>query len=91
MPAFAADFFGTKDIGSIYGMMLTAWGTAALFGPTLIARVREATGHYQSAMQIIAIIMLLSSVLPMFLRLSSLRHEILGSKKLIKDVRDGVI
>jgi OFA family oxalate/formate antiporter-like MFS transporter len=37
MPAFAADFFGAKDFGSIYGIMLTAWGAAALFGPTLIA------------------------------------------------------
>jgi OFA family oxalate/formate antiporter-like MFS transporter len=68
MPAFGADFFGAKDIGSIYGLMLTAWGAAALVGPTLIAQVREATGHYQGAMQIMAILMLLSSVVPLFLR-----------------------
>jgi MFS transporter, OFA family, oxalate/formate antiporter len=68
MPAFAADYFGAQQIGSIYGLMLTAWGAAALFGPTLIARVREATGHYQGAMQIIGIVMLISSVVPMFLR-----------------------
>jgi MFS transporter, OFA family, oxalate/formate antiporter len=55
--------------------MLTAWGAAALFGPTLIARVREATGHYQGAMHIIAIVMLLSSVVPLLLRPPSLRRE----------------
>jgi OFA family oxalate/formate antiporter-like MFS transporter len=68
MPALAADFFGPKDIGSIYGAMLTAWGAAAMAGPTLIARVREATGQYQGAMRILGIVMLLSSVIPLLLR-----------------------
>jgi len=27
MPAFAADFFGARDVGSIYGLMLTAWAS----------------------------------------------------------------
>src|SRR3954453_7669610 len=46
MPAFAADYFGPKDVGSIYGLMLTAWGFAGVLGPTLIARIRQGTGHY---------------------------------------------
>src|SRR3954467_9397465 len=33
MPAFAADYFGSKTIGPIYGLMLTAWGFASAFGP----------------------------------------------------------
>jgi hypothetical protein len=49
MPAFVTDYFGAKQVGSIYGLMLRAWDAAALFGPTLVARVREATGHYQGA------------------------------------------
>ena len=76
MPAFAADYFGAQQVGSIYGLMLTAWGAGALFGPTLIARVREATGHYQGAMQIIAIVMLVSSVIPLFLRPVSPRRQL---------------
>jgi MFS transporter, OFA family, oxalate/formate antiporter len=84
MPAFGADFFGAKDIGSIYGLMLTAWGAAALFGPTLIAQVREATGHYQGAMQIMAIVMLLSSVVPLFLRPPKLRREILSPETVMR-------
>jgi OFA family oxalate/formate antiporter-like MFS transporter len=40
MPAFAADFFGSRNVGSIYGLMLTAWGFAGVCGPTLIAHVR---------------------------------------------------
>lgn len=68
MPAFAADYFGAKDVGSIYGMMLTAWGVAGLFGPSIIAQVRQITGHYQGAMTILAIVMLVSTVAPLLLR-----------------------
>jgi MFS family permease len=39
MPAFAADYFGSKNVGPIYGLMLTAWGFASAFGPLLIAHI----------------------------------------------------
>jgi OFA family oxalate/formate antiporter-like MFS transporter len=68
MPAFAADFFGPRNVGSIYGLMLTAWGCAGLFGPTLIAHVRQSTGYYTVALEIIAGIMLISAVLPFIVR-----------------------
>ena len=68
MPAFATDFFGPKWIGSIYGLMLTAWGFAGIFGPLLIARIREATGSYGGALTIIACVMLVSSLLPLLVR-----------------------
>jgi MFS transporter, OFA family, oxalate/formate antiporter len=68
MPAFAADYFGPKDVGSIYGLMLTAWGFAGVLGPTLIARIRQGTGHYAQALHVISIIMLVSAVLPLFTR-----------------------
>jgi MFS transporter, OFA family, oxalate/formate antiporter len=68
MPAFATDFFGPKWIGSIYGLMLTAWGFGGVFGPLLIARIREATGSYSGALTIIACVMLVSSLLPLFVR-----------------------
>jgi OFA family oxalate/formate antiporter-like MFS transporter len=45
MPAFAADYFGPKNVGPIYGLMLTAWGFASAFGPLLIAHMRETAGH----------------------------------------------
>ena len=68
MPAFAADFFGPRNAGSIYGLMLTAWGFAGLFGPTLIAQVRQSTGYYTGALELIAGIMLVSAVLPFVIR-----------------------
>jgi OFA family oxalate/formate antiporter-like MFS transporter len=69
MPAFAADFFGARNVASIYGLMLTAWGLAGLVGPTLIAKVRQSTGHYTGDLDLIAGIMLLSTILPFVIRI----------------------
>jgi MFS transporter, OFA family, oxalate/formate antiporter len=49
-------------------MMLTAWGCAAVFGPSLVAGIRQATGHYQGAMRWLALATLVSAVLPLLLR-----------------------
>jgi OFA family oxalate/formate antiporter-like MFS transporter len=68
MPAFATDYFGAAQIGSIYGLMLTAWGCAAVFGPSLVAGIRQATGHYQGAMCWLALATLVSAVVPLLLR-----------------------
>lgn len=64
MPAFAADYFGSKNVGPIYGLMLTAWGAASAFGPLLIAYLRQFSGSYTSGLHIVAIIMAVSTVLP---------------------------
>jgi MFS transporter, OFA family, oxalate/formate antiporter len=64
MPAFAADFFGAQNVGPIYGLMLTAWGAAGVVGPSLIAWVRQTSGNYADALELIAGIMLVSVVLP---------------------------
>lgn len=68
MPAFAADYYGPGNVGTIYGLMLTAWGFAGAFGPTLISRLRETTGNYSSALYIIAGIMLISTIVPFVVR-----------------------
>jgi OFA family oxalate/formate antiporter-like MFS transporter len=68
MPAFAADFFGARNVGPIYGLMLTAWGLAGMLGPTLIASVRQSTGFYTEALEMIAGIMLVSGILPFLIR-----------------------
>lgn len=64
MPAFTADYFGSKNVGPIYGLMLTAWGAASAFGPLFIAHIREVTGSYHSALHMIAVLMSISVVLP---------------------------
>ena len=68
MPAFAADYFGPSNIGSIYGLMLTAWGFAGVAGPAVIAHLRQQTGHYGQALQVIAMVTLASTLLPLVIR-----------------------
>jgi MFS transporter, OFA family, oxalate/formate antiporter len=68
MPAFAADYFGPKNVGPIYGLMLTAWGFASAFGPLFIAHMRETTGSYSGALRVIAGVMALSTLLPVAVR-----------------------
>src|SRR6266850_3695585 len=64
MPAFAADYFGSKNVGPIYGLMLTAWGCASAVGPLLIAYMRQTTGSYNGALHVIAGVMAVSALLP---------------------------
>jgi OFA family oxalate/formate antiporter-like MFS transporter len=64
MPAFAADYFGSKNVGPIYGLMLTAWGFASAFGPLLIAYMRQTSGTYRGALHVIAGVMAVSMLLP---------------------------
>jgi OFA family oxalate/formate antiporter-like MFS transporter len=68
MPAFAADYFGSKNVGPIYGLMLTAWGCTSAFGPLLIAHLRQSTGSYSSGLRVIAGIMLVSIIGPILVR-----------------------
>jgi len=64
MPAFTADYFGSKNVGPIYGLMLTAWGCASAVGPLLIAYMRQTTGSYRGALHIIAGVMAISALVP---------------------------
>jgi OFA family oxalate/formate antiporter-like MFS transporter len=68
MPAFTADYFGPKNVGPIYGLMLTAWSFASVFGPLYIARMRETAGNYAGALHVIAGVMLVSILLPIIVR-----------------------
>jgi OFA family oxalate/formate antiporter-like MFS transporter len=67
MPAFAADRFGAEHVGSIYGLMLTAWSFAGVLGPMLIAALRQQTGQYGDALYVIAGLMFVSTIIPVLL------------------------
>jgi OFA family oxalate/formate antiporter-like MFS transporter len=68
LPAAAADAFGTKNAGTIYGLLHTAGGLNGLLGPMLIAGVRQATGAYTDALSIMGAIMLASVVIAALVR-----------------------
>ena len=66
MPAFTADFFGTKNLGINYGWVFSAWGFAGVFGPILGLQVKAATGAWLNTFYILAALCALGIVL-MFL------------------------
>src|SRR5881227_14431 len=69
MPAFAADFFGAKNAGTIYGAMLTAWSAGGIVGPILITSFGTTSNpDYATPLYIIAGIMLVSAALPLVAR-----------------------
>jgi OFA family oxalate/formate antiporter-like MFS transporter len=64
MPAFTADYFGSKNVGPIYGLMMTAWGCASAFSSLFFAHLRQSSGSYVSGLHLIAIIMAVSVLMP---------------------------
>jgi MFS transporter, OFA family, oxalate/formate antiporter len=63
-PAFAADYFGPRDVGSIFGLMMLPWAFAASFGPLLFAYLRQINGNYTQALYLIAGLITVALILP---------------------------
>jgi OFA family oxalate/formate antiporter-like MFS transporter len=68
MPAFAADYFGSKNVGRIYGLMLSAWSAGGVAGPLLISKIRDSTGNYDTALYIIAGMLAAACIIPLIVR-----------------------
>src|ERR1044072_7025884 len=41
VPAYLRDMFGTRYVGAIHGLLLTAWSAAGVFGPVIVNYLRE--------------------------------------------------
>ena len=68
MPSFAADTFGSRNIGSIYGKILLAWGVACVVGPLLMEYVKEATQSFAAALYIAAGMLVVGFLLALLYR-----------------------
>ena len=68
MPSFNADYFGTKYMGQIYGMILLAWGVAGIVGPSIAALVKDKTGSYHGALIPVAIMLIVAAIIPFFIK-----------------------
>jgi OFA family oxalate/formate antiporter-like MFS transporter len=63
-PAFAADYFGPRDVGSIFGLMMLPWAFASAFGPSLFAYLRQTKGNYNQALMFLGGLMTVALLLP---------------------------
>jgi OFA family oxalate/formate antiporter-like MFS transporter len=63
MPATAGDYFGLKNAGAIYGLMLVGWSIGGVLGPVIASTLIGDVGGYTTAYTTIGIIALAAVVL----------------------------
>ncbi len=64
MPSTAGTFFGVKNVGAIYGLMLIGWSIGGVLGPLLIANRIGQEKAYTLGFTVIGVITLVAMVLP---------------------------
>ncbi|MBI5604914.1 MAG: OFA family MFS transporter [Deltaproteobacteria bacterium] len=67
MPAFTADFFGSKNLGVNYGLVFLGWGLGFLM-PLVAGFIKDRTGSYSLSFYISAIILIIAVILCRFLK-----------------------
>jgi MFS transporter, OFA family, oxalate/formate antiporter len=75
MPAAAADFFGPRNAGAIYGAIIVGWSIGGVLGPVATAVIADATDGYTVAFFIIAGMILASMALPLTTKTVRRRRE----------------
>ncbi|HET7475232.1 MAG TPA: OFA family MFS transporter [Dermatophilaceae bacterium] len=66
MPSTAGKFFGVKNAGAIYGLMLVAWSLGGVVGPLLIAFLIGQDKAYTLGFTAVGLIALAGLTIPMF-------------------------
>jgi OFA family oxalate/formate antiporter-like MFS transporter len=67
MPAFTADYFGSKNLGFNYGLVFIGWGIA-FFVPQLGGYVRDLTGSLDYAFYLSGGLLAAAVVVSRFMR-----------------------
>jgi MFS family permease len=70
VPAYLKDMFGTRYVGAIHGLLLTAWSMAGIFGPTLVNYIRaynvahgvEKAQAYNVTMYVMAVLLVVGFI-----------------------------
>jgi OFA family oxalate/formate antiporter-like MFS transporter len=68
MPSTAGRFFGVREAGAIYGLMLVGWSIGGVVGPLLIAKLIGDNKAYTLGFTVIGIIALAAMAVPLVTR-----------------------
>ena len=68
MPSTAGRFFGVRNVGAIYGLMLVGWSIGGILGPLLIANLIGEDKAYTLGFTVIGIVTAVSLVIPLVTR-----------------------
>ena len=82
VPAYLRDIFGTRYVGAIHGLLLTAWSMAGIFGPVLVNYIREynvthgvaAAQAYNTTMYVMAGLLVIGFICNAFVKAVDPRH-----------------
>ena len=72
MPSITADYFGTKNIGSNYAWVFTAWGAAGILGPMIGVLMK---GEWAQSFYLLAAICVVGMVIMAFIKPPASRLE----------------
>jgi MFS family permease len=83
VPAYLRDMFGTRYVGAIHGMLLTAWSMAGIFGPVLVNYIRQyniehgvaKTAAYNVTMYVMAALLVVGFFCNLFIQAVDERHH----------------
>lgn len=75
MPAFLSDIFGVRQLASIHGSILTAWGIAGVAGPVILAVMKENTGGYTATLQLFAGLLALAFLVSAVIQISNMQMK----------------
>lgn len=73
MPAYLADLYGIRQLSTIHGRILTAWGLAGIAGPMLVSYFHEAGYGYTTALEYFAALFVLNTIIAIILKIYSKR------------------
>ncbi len=83
IPAYLKDMFGTRYVGAIHGLLLTAWSAAGVFGPVLVNYIRAyevahgvaKANAYDVTMYLMAALLVIGFFCNLFIRPVHERHH----------------
>jgi OFA family oxalate/formate antiporter-like MFS transporter len=75
MPATAGDYFGVKNAGAIYGLMLIGWSLGGILGPIIASWLIGDDLNFTSAYTVIGIIALVSVALTLITKVPGRRRD----------------
>ncbi len=83
VPAYLRDMFGTRYVGAIHGLLLTAWSMAGIFGPVLVNYIRQynvehgvaKAAAYNVTMYVMAVLLVVGFFCNLFVRAVHERHH----------------
>jgi MFS family permease len=87
VPAYLRDMFGTRYVGAIHGLLLTAWSMAGIFGPVLVNYIRQwnidhgvpAAQAYNVTMYVMAVLLIVGFICNFFVKEVDPSHQMTTS------------